>query len=104
MDRWIDRGKRDGFASQYTVARLVRRAIYCFRLGCGGAIGGFFVGTLLCGCIAILVAIKGLSVGLDSVLLGGACVSTCGGFWGLILGLTGDPMETGETTKDSFSG
>jgi hypothetical protein len=56
----------------------------------GGAVGGFFLGTLLCGCGAILaLSLKGQLTGsLEDVLLGGFCISIIGGIWGLILGLT----------------
>jgi len=75
------------------LSRAATRAVYCFRLACGGAIAGFFLGTLICGCAAIVAAsVKSqLTVSLDDVLLGGLCISALGGLWGLFLGLTDGP-------------
>jgi len=89
----IDRGNRVESTVGRALSRAATRTVYCFRLVCGGAIAGFFLGTLICGCAAIAAAsIKSqLTINLDDVLVGGFCISALGGLWGLFLGLTADP-------------
>jgi hypothetical protein len=80
------------------------RIVYCCRLVCGGAVGGFFLGTLLCGCGAILAtSFNGqLAVSLDDVLVGGLGISAIGGVWGLVLGVTDrQPNESSLASAES---
>lgn len=93
MSQPIDRGNRFESVVGRPLFRAAARTVYCLRLLCGGAIAGFFLGTLICGCAAIVaVSIRNhLSISLNDVLLGGLCISILGGLWGLFLGLTDDP-------------
>src|SRR4051812_40067350 len=92
MSSPIYRGKRVETSVGRALSRAATRAVYCFRLVCGGAIAGFFLGTLICGCAAIVAtSVKTPStISLDDVLLGGFGISALGGLWGLFLGLTAD--------------
>jgi len=89
----IDRGNRVESTLGRALSRAATRGVYCARLLCGGAVAGFFLGTLICGCAAIVAtSVKSqLTITLDDVLLGGFGISALGGLWGLFLGLTADP-------------
>jgi len=90
MSHPLDSDDRLDSSLKRATLRGTARIVYCYRLVCGGAVGGFFLGTLLCGCGAILaLSLRGQLTGsLEDVLLGGLCISIIGGIWGLILGLT----------------
>jgi hypothetical protein len=103
MSSPIDRDSRVESTVGRALSRAATRTVYCFRLVCGGAIAGFFLGTLICGCAAIVAAsVKSQSmISLDDVLVGGFCISALGGLWGLFLGLTADPTIEAAVSRTS---
>ena len=79
-----------------TVSSSARRIVYVFRLLCGGAVGGFFLGSVLGSLGGFLAGIvnERWETGAVGVLLGGFILSTIGAAWGMILGLTDSaPVE-----------
>jgi len=66
------------------------RIIYVFRLLFGGAVAGFFVGSVLGSFVEFVVGVIAdkWTVGAEGVFFGGLALSVVGAAWGLVLGLT----------------